>query len=655
MKYRPWIAILLLSAALPSILAESVPEGESRNRLDRQTAVLSARLLFKEALTRWLAAPLPDAETALTRRMTEQADQCLLRADAERLMKPYYLELLQQRFAAMAAETLAPLRATLPAAIQKELEQPPQTLLAEKRDREFPEIFDAARRRLVAAQRAEITAAIYPTEAELEANDDRKLGEILTARFAERRGAPLWEELLPQLRTELIAPILKSAREQQQRQLLLAGQLTPDARTWEPQAAAADLERQLNAEIATWKAEKCYALFPRTQELIRQRSFRLPQERAIALLPGIAPSPDYAEFLAAAPTGNANPEISFRAYAGAIADAALETVKTRLNIPERYRVDLAGDAEVRQALDRRFQALKPQLQKLRDTVAQDQLQKRFPAVADGTFLPEPRAVESYREDKTQITLPPGADDPVLFAETRRLLQTATAARLAAGNTELSAQLDAVAAVYDAVVTEMEQLRDQGSPSWLARWFGAEDKVDLETIKACYTRRGLAQFLAGGKRNYPELFPKTAIEIDLRTRAILQRLSNPAEPQPRPQPASRTKPEDKETPATTYRIVVHTKNDQLVVRLKEQCFVGTLEPSRREAEEKRMIAEIAEALTELCRQAAQDAPAPPRFMIRIEVGDGAVYYRFIAELREALKETLRRNGAAVEDVLARNPR
>lgn len=644
---RHWFSTLLAAAAaLSPLFAASVPEGESRKLLDSRTELLSARLLFNEALARWLAAPLPGAEELLAAWMKENAKECAVRAAAERLMRPRYLGLLQQGFSQMAAATLEPFRKTIPDAALNAISAAPDALLAEKCNREFPAAFDAARKKLVAEQRAEITVSIYPGEAELEQDDDKVLAAKLAARFAERRGAPLWEELLPQLQSELIAPVLRSARDQQQRQLTLAGQLTPDARLWDQKAAAADLEKQLNAEIAAWKAEKRYALFPRTLELIQKRSARLPQERVIALLPKLPATPDYATLLDDDPEANADPEASFRRYAARIAESGLDAAQKQLSLPEAYRAGIADDAEVKQALERRFQALKPELQKLRNAFAGRQFKKRFPSVADRSFLPEPDAIEVYRRDKGQMTFPDGADDPELLAETRQLLKAGVAERYAAGNAELSDQLNTVEKEYDTVVAEMEKLHGKISPSWPASWFGAKGGIDLDTIKDCYTERVLERFLAGGNRGYPDLFPQTEEEIDLRTRAILQRLTNPAPPPPKPQ-ASQQKTAEL---TLVYRVLVDTENDQLVARLKERRFTASLNPARREAEEKRLIAEVAKELDALCRTETQTALAPPKFVIRIEVGGGSVYYRFVAELRDKLRMTLRQNGTTVEDSL-----
>jgi len=100
----------------------------------------------------------------------------------------------------------------------------------------------------------------------------------------------------------------------------------------------------------------------------------------------------------------------------------------------------------------------------------------------------------------------------------------------------------------------------------------------------------------------------------------------------------------------YRVLVDTENDQLVVRLRESRFAGSRNPARREAEEKRLIAEAAKELDTLCRTETQTALAPPKFVVRIEVGDGSVYCRVVAKLRSALKETLRQNGVTIEDEL-----
>jgi len=646
---RRMIPILLAAAALPLLFAGTVPEGESRKLLENRTELLSARLLFNEARDRWLAAPLPGADGFLAARMKENAKECASRLAAARLMRPRYQELLKQDFAKTAAETLAPFHGILPDETLNAMEQPSDALLAQKCDREFPEVFDAARKTLVAEQRAEITGNIYPSEAELESDSDKTLAGKLTARFAERRGAPLWDELLPQLQTELIAPVLKSARDQQKRQLELAGQLMPDARLWEPAAVAADLEKQLETEIAGWKVEKRYALFPRTRELLRRRSGRAPQERVIALLPKLPATPDYAKLLADNPKANADPETSLRNYSERIATTAFDAAVARLAIPEAYRAGLAGDEGIKRTLELRFNSIKPELRKQRDALAARQLKENFPDIADRSFLPSPEDIEIFRRDASQMVLPKGADNPELLAETRQLLKNGVAERLAAGNAELTDQLDTVEAEYDTVVAEMEKRRDNTSPSWLARWFGAKSGVDLDTIKECYTDRVLERFTAGKKRRYPDLFPKTEAEIDLRTRAILQRLVNPVPPPPKPQAVQSRMPEL----VMVYRVGVDAKDGGFTVRLKENSFTGSLDPAKREAEEKRVIAEVTKELDALCRRTTQTTLVPPRFIVGIEVGGGAVYYRFVAELREALKETLRQNGATIEDTLSRD--
>ena len=256
------IPSILAALLLPQLFAAAVPEGESRRLLERQTGLLSARLLYGEAEKRWLAEPMPEAAETLYSEMKRKPAECASRAAALKRMEPRFAELLAESYRDMAEHVLAPFREKFSAEQAAAFGQKSAQLIAEKQKKEFPAAFEAARKRLVDEQRAELTDRIYPTETELEADDDAALTRKLLERFTARRKTPLWEELLPRLGTELVAPVLRSARAQQKRQLDLAARLEPDTRLWDPAAAEAELEQKLNAEIAGWKEEKRYALFP---------------------------------------------------------------------------------------------------------------------------------------------------------------------------------------------------------------------------------------------------------------------------------------------------------------------------------------------------------------------------------------------------------
>lgn len=110
-------------------------------------------------------------------------------------------------------------------------------------------------------------------------------------------------------------------------------------------------------------------------------------------------------------------------------------------MPEQYRKTLETDAEVKRALARRFETLKPELQKHRNEFAARQLQERFPAVAGGSYRPSPEAIEAFR----QIREAPGAPRrslPVCWPKADAA-EAKLSGLLAAGNAELSAQLAAV--------------------------------------------------------------------------------------------------------------------------------------------------------------------------------------------------------------------
>ncbi len=632
------LSIFLAALVFSPLAAAPVEEGESRKLLDSQAELLSARLLFDEAQKRWFAATLPAADP-LADEMMKKRSECVSRAGAGQLMQPFYLELLQTDYNEMAERTLSPFRETLPKETLEQLRKVPLPQLMRKRDRDFSKVFSDARKKVFEMQFQEMEQYRYPTEAELDSDNDEALTAKLQARMAKGRLIPFCEEITENLADRGIPLILKEGRQQQQKQLAFATQLLPNRGIWDAKAAEADIERKLNTEIKSWLGKQ-YALFPRSRAIIQQRSTRLPQEWVIALLPRIVPAPDYGTVLAENPAANADPAKSLQNYAVRVTDMMLAAAENQAEIPAALRAGIPEDAGVGKALERRFDALKPALQKQRDAFARQQLTEQFPALP----LPAPEAVEAFRKDPAQPPpLPAGADNPALLAETRKLLASSMLEQLKAGNAELTAQLDAVDAEYDSVVAEMEKTRDNNNPSWLARWFGAKAGVDLDAIRQSYTSRVLAAHNKIADRKYPELFPLTVTETDLRARAILQRLNSPAQPSAQ---KPETPPVEPPPAPVTFRITISADGKMLSVRLKGKQFSASMDPAVREADEKRVIAEVAGELAILSAAATQGKPIPPPLIVSIEVGKGAIYYHFVAELREALKD----DGTTIEDGL-----
>lgn len=102
------IPSILAALLLPQLFAAAVPEGESRRLLERQTGLLSARLLYGEAEKRWLAEPMPEAAETLYSEMKRKPAECASRAAALKRMEPRFAELLAESYRDMAEHVLAP-------------------------------------------------------------------------------------------------------------------------------------------------------------------------------------------------------------------------------------------------------------------------------------------------------------------------------------------------------------------------------------------------------------------------------------------------------------------------------------------------------------------------------------------------------------------
>lgn len=137
------IPSILAALLLPQLFAAAVPEGESRRLLERQTGLLSARLLYGEAEKRWLAEPMPEAAETLYSEMKRKPAECASRAAALKRMEPRFAELLAESYRDMAEHVLAPFREKFSAEQAAAFGQKSAQLIAEKQKKEFPAAFEA--------------------------------------------------------------------------------------------------------------------------------------------------------------------------------------------------------------------------------------------------------------------------------------------------------------------------------------------------------------------------------------------------------------------------------------------------------------------------------------------------------------------------------
>ena len=344
-----FLSIGLAFATAFAAAAAPVNEGESRKLLERETELLSARLLSADGGRRWSAAPFPEAESLLFDRMKRDPAAAASCAAARKDAEAFFRAALAADYAATQRKLLEPFREQLTPEEAAALEKAPAGLLEKKFTRLFSAAFTAARNRLVAAQRTELLEKVYPSEAELEANDDARLTQLLSARLTARRRTPLLEENSAFVREKVVAPVIASGRSQQKRQLELVTKLPVAPELWTIPEIVPALEKQLAAETGKWREDKVYALFGKTHSAIAERAARVPLERVIAALPARVAVPDYAALLAREPEKHLEPEPGISALcAGARRQAVADTLR-ELAAPEPVASELLRDPAVEKA------------------------------------------------------------------------------------------------------------------------------------------------------------------------------------------------------------------------------------------------------------------------------------------------------------------
>ena len=405
-----FLSIGLAFATAFAAAAAPVNEGESRKLLERETELLSARLLSADGGRRWSAAPFPEAESLLFDRMKRDPAAAASCAAARKDAGEFFRAALAADYAATQRKLLEPFREQLTPEEAAALEKAPAGLLEKKFTRLFSAAFTAARNRLVAAQRTELLEKVYPSEAELEANDDARLTQLLSARLTARRRTPLLEENSAFVREKVVAPVIASGRSQQKRQLELVAKLPVAPELWTIPEIVPALEKQLAAETGKWREDKVYALFGKTHSAIAERAARVPLERVIAALPARVAVPDYAALLAREPEKHLEPEPGISALcAGARRQAVADTLR-ELAAPEPVASELLRDPAVEKAAAEAVDArVLPALLALRRQAVEAQLESRCPELVAGRWRGEPAVVEAFHAGGGEALPPLPAD------------------------------------------------------------------------------------------------------------------------------------------------------------------------------------------------------------------------------------------------------
>ena len=634
---RNHILVLFLLAALfpaPAVFSAS-PEGAGRERLDRQTGRLSANLLLSDWRSRFASPKFPEGTERIYQEMKRDPAGNAATGVARQKADAWFRDELKKRYREEAARVLEPFETLLDDAVLEQMRRGNEAFFEKRFAELFPGSFAEARNRLAGEQRKAVFARVYPTAEEVEKFNDETLAKMLEERFRARLHEPLMEENAPLLRKEVIAPVIAAGRAQQALQLKLLARQTIPAELWDEEAVRENLihsvEKALEAEVP--ETER-FALFPRTLAEISRRAAQLPIERTIAALPDGVGLDFYRDALRREPERHREPEASFQLIAGEVRNRLILEAMDKVGFTPEQRKPIQENSEVSAAAEQRFrEKIIPEMRKIRQAVAGEELNAFWPALAAGKWEPEYEEIETFAASGSR-TIPELAARPAdvpLLREAAEKLDGMIRKTLASGVVVLEKQRQALNDVYDTVVNEMRGKLYSGRRSWLAEWFGLEDEsVSFEEIRDRY--RELVREKEGGEKG---LFPTIEEEIEVRARAILQELQETAEAKQPEVTAAR------ELPLIQYTVRLEESREKLVVRL------GSWSMSERAAD----AGKLWDALIEELHRRMAEVASPARFEIRILVNGETIRYIQVAELRDKLRAVVGED-ARVSDAYGR---
>lgn len=617
MKLLCTVAAAVLSAA--ALAAET--EGIGRARFDRETGKLSARLLVAEWKNSFAARDFPPGTARMEREMRAAAGNAAVRNTARANAETWFLGELQLQYRAEAQKILEPYADTLDPAEYDKLRNGDNAFYAARLKNVFPAAFQQVRDKLGAEQRRRVFRKLYPTVEELEKFNDKALTARLEKRFRQGLAEPLWEENVPLLRRELIAPAIAAGRVQQKYQLDLTLRTAVPDTLWDESAVAGHLAAAVERAVALrYPEEGRLPLFPQTRNEIRRRAAALPVERLIAAMPETLPTAGYRTQIEAAPAAHRAPDVSFSAVAPKFQQTLIARGAETARLPDALRARTVADPRTARAAERRFREnLTPRLQQERDGFSAVQLRRHWPEL-ETSWSPRPAETEQFSASGAR-DLPPLRGRPApagLLVETEQRINSLVREKLTAEVARLETQRTAVRAEYESVLAEMRQKQAAEKSSWLSRWFGTGG-VTLAEIVGSYRARVEAQ-------SRPPLFPAVETEIEVRARAILQLLAESPEP---PKPP---------LPVVTYTLRLREENQRLTLRFGNwsRQFPADRPPF--------------EELTQELKRRMAETVGPSKFEVRLTVSGNRVYYRTVVQLREAVQSAVAGAGGSVRDSL-----
>jgi len=683
----------------PSAAAPGQLSGGEREVMNRNTALLAANLLITQLRE---AFAKREANIDMYAEMLADPSKYSSSATASSLLEHDYAAALQAAYRVESQKLLDDVRrrydgtaAYLSAEFTADAVKLPASYSQANTANVFPALFKNARDRVCAEQRLRIVGSSYPTETEVDTLTEAELVGKLETKLLADWGTAIFDENRGFVRTSVVTPLVKEAfaqREQQRR--ILADSPVTDA------ILPAEYEKELTDKLAMSIASrrnnpserKVYDVFPSVAQDIPRRARELTVGKFISTLRESAPKytdEQILDMILATPgdyrNASGGEKQFYSLFRRRMVDAAL--VDFLGKIPDDRRRELRSFLETNisssQDAERAIQMCFDQqvlvgFRKQRENVAKAQFKYYLPSLENGSWQPPEDALESNYHDRslkfsakwrTLAGLELDSDAAlILFDETNAMAAAAVDNSFAAALKAMDRQLAILRANYKVLygfVSTAQQNSSYNCEAAIIEFLQMPADVPLsrESLGKAYSAKVAADWERerigllwpqGIARppNYEQLFkplfPLVAEEIERNARSLFGELEIT---RPEVYGSSRDEPDLKvincnielNMNSGAYTLAVSSPQNPLMRRL----FTLPLPPGGK-IDDEALDSFHREAIGFACELVSKTELRQKNLVqLFLRVRNGDIPYRFVARLREQLREGLRKLPVAAE--------
>lgn len=558
--------------ALVLILAAALSAGNAE--FDRTAAEGAARITLQRVKDE-LKVNGPAAGT-LKKAMLADPGAFISRGEAMKACRVIYADAAQKAF----AERLESVRDRL------ELEEGFKIEFTDA-DREasvsnFAAVFERERSEACAEQAGNLVSATRPSEADFDTRPDHELRDEMLERIVRKQKSPVFQENRQFISERMIEPVLADARREQRRQAEYLMRARCD--TFAPSKLAADLRKRLeeNVEERRGKADdpqKAWGVFEGTfrrsvDSAVERRTVeRLVKKIELAEIE--VEIEKIRKVIAEEPSAHVKVAESEKIFADryAVGMVASALDKVRIDAPPAERDETGEylsarlhDGRIRNTVSAKVKKeVLPKWREVRAQVAAVQFSETWPALADGTWSPEPaladrvaarsdykESLRKWRKFSELAEFAAAENGGRVLEEASRKADKAVAAAFDCARSAITAQNAIVDGSHESVLAESRRRKD----SFWTRTPDLEAVIRLltEATEAEWSRTRIATLWpeaedrpANADSQHRDLFPSVKRKIELLAKVILEEMKEPEPEEEKPPPEE---PPEEETPEET---------------------------------------------------------------------------------------------------------